>query len=217
MKRQNLFKLLTLSISIAFFTSCVTISYTPKVSLDICPKSINKTVMVDKFKDNTPEKDRKNPFAGFSVTNEKALSNDLSIEVTNAVISDFSTNSLFKQISRRIENPDFVMKGEIRKFMGKSRMTTFGIISMCTYIGVLTWYFGVPIRANETEMELVVSIFNSKGELVGTYSGKYKDKELASMYKNTALALPSQTNKSFSNAVSQIRDQILNDISKYQE
>ena len=176
------------------------------MSLDVSPK---------KFKDNTPEKDRNNPFAGFSVTNKEALSSELPIEVTNAIIADFSTNALFKEISRRIDNPDFVMKGQINKFVGKSRMTTFGIVSMFTYVGVISWYFGTPIRANETEMELIVSLYNSKEELIGTYTGKYKDKILSSMYKNTALALPSQTNKSFSNAISQIRDQILNDINKY--
>ena len=213
---QNLFNLSSMFLLIAFCSSCVSISYAPKVSLDISPKTIKKTVMVERFIDNSPEKDKNNPFGGFSVTNKDALVSELALEVTNAIISDFSVNSVFKEISRRIENPDFVMKGEIKKFKGRSRMTTYAIVSMCTYVGILTWYFGTPIRANETEMELVISLYNSKSDLIGVYSGVFKDKTLASMYKEISQALPSQTNRSFSSAVSIIRDQIMNDIAKYE-
>lgn len=200
-----------------FLSSCASISYSPKVSLDISSATINKTVGVEKFKDNSPVLDKKNPFLGYSVTDPDALSNELSIEVANAIIADFSTNSVFKQVSRRVENPDFVMKGEINKFMGKSKMTDFGLISLFTPFGVLTWYFGVPITKNEMDIQLKVSMFDRNGNLVNTYSGVYKEKILNSMYKNASLALPSQTNKSFSNAVSQIREQLLADIKKYQD
>jgi len=173
--------------------------------------------MVEKFKDNTPEKDRKSPFSWFSVTNQNALANSLSLEVTKQVIEDFSTNFVFKQVSRRIDNPDFIMKGVINKFVGKTRLTTYGIISLISIYGILTWYFGIPIQVNETEMELIVSLYDTKGELVGKYSGIYKDKDLTSIYNSNQLALPNKTNKSFSNSVQQIRDQILNDATKYEK
>jgi hypothetical protein len=75
----------------------------------------------------------------------------------------------------------------------------------------------VPIRKNETDIQLKISMFDRNGVLINTYSGTYKDRVLNSRYKNTSLALPSQTNKSFSNAVAQIREQLLADIKKYQD
>jgi len=173
--------------------------------------------MVEKFKDNTPEKDNNIPFAGISVTNKGSITTELSLGVTNAIIEDFSKNVLFSEISRRLDNPDFIMKGEINRFMGKSRLTKYAIISMCTYFGAATWFFGIPVRANETNIEIVISIYNSKGILIGTYSGICKDKKISSIYFNISYAIPSQTNQSFSDAISQIRDKIVKDISKYDE
>lgn len=197
-------------------SSCSTVSYTPRISLDMSPKTIKKSVTVEKFVDNTSEKDKENPFTGYSVTNGEALTSDLSIEITNAIISDFHTNAVFKDISRRIDNPDFTMKGEINKFKGTSKMTTYGIVSLCSLVGVYTWFFGMPIHKNETDVEIVISVYNSNNELIGKYSGTYSDKILGTLYKNKSLGLLNQTNKSFSNVVSDIRQQILNDISKYE-
>jgi hypothetical protein len=201
---------------VLMISSCSTISYTPRVSLDISPKTIHKSVTVEKFVDNTPAEEKKNPFAGFSVTNEEALANDLSTEVTNAIISDFHTNAVFEDISRRADHPDFIMKGEINKFKGTTRLTNYGIISMCTIVGIYTWWFGMPIRKNETDVELVISLYNSNNELIGKYSGTYQEKVRASIYKNKSLGVLTQTNKSFSQVVSDIRQQILKDINKYE-
>ncbi len=69
--------------------SCSTISYIPTVALDVSPSTVQKSLSVEKFIDNSPSKDRKNPVDGFSVTNNKALAGDLATQVTNAVVSDF--------------------------------------------------------------------------------------------------------------------------------
>lgn len=197
-------------------SSCATISYTPTVSLDISPKTINKTIFVEKFVDKTPEKDKKNPFLGISVTNKEALANDLSIEITRAVIGDFQMNGVFKDLSRRNDNADFIMKGEIRSFTGKCSMTKYGLISLFTVYGPLTWYFGVPVKKNETRIELMISLYDRSNQLVGKYSGVYKDKSTMTVYNNKSLALVNLTNKSFSNAISDIREQLMRDINKYQ-
>ncbi len=229
-KIKNFNVLLLLSILI---TSCATISYTPKVSLDVSTKTIKKSVSIEKFKDISPIEDREKPFSGISVTNKEALSNDLDIEVTNAITTDFSTNSVFKEISRRVENPDYIIKGDILKFKGVSELSGYakaglGIflasdillgatgqpIFLIGYIPVLTWYFGVPVRTNTSEIEIKLYLFDTKNNLIGTYIGKSQIKNSASMYNNNALAVPSQTNKAFSEAINQIREQILNDITK---
>lgn len=197
-------------------SSCSTVSYYPRISLDMSPATIHKSVMVEKFIDRTPEKDKENPFWGFSVTNDEALASDLSIEVTNAVISDFSTNAVFENISRRTDKPDFIIQGEITKFMGKTRLTTYGLVSLCSILGVYTWILGMPIQKNETEVEILISVYNSNNELVGKYSGRYSDKVLGTLYKQKQLGVLNQTNRSFSYVISRIREQILTDIRKYE-
>jgi hypothetical protein len=155
--------------------SCSTISYVPKVNLDISPKTINKTVQVEKLIDSTPSGYKKNLFLRPSVTNRKSLSSDLNLEVTNAIVSDFAVNGLFKQVSGKVDNPDFVIKGEIKKFVGKSELNTFGKVS---YFGTLTtiiivssagtpivglgiapflgWFTGIPISKNTSEIEIIM-------------------------------------------------------------
>lgn len=216
-----------------FMTSCSTISYTPKVSLDVSPKSINKTLQIDKFSDSSPIADRKNPFGGVSVTNKEALSNELDVEVTNAIVSDFATNGLFKQVSRKIENPDYLIKGEIIKFSGKSELNeyakfSFGlaiasvIISPIVQSSAILWgtaplyscYLGLPVSRNSSDIEIILKLYDKNNTLIGTYSGKANEKMSTSIYKNKMLAVPTLTNKTFSSAVMQIREQILKDISK---
>lgn len=212
--------------------SCNTISYVPKVSLDVSPKSINKTVQIEKFIDSSPISDRKNPFGGFSVTNTEALSNELDVEVTNAIVADFSTNGLFKQVSRRIDNPDYIIKGEIIKFSGKSEINDFAkftmglaVVSMIMasikdnpnyLLGILpvySWYLGVPISKNTASIEIEMKLYDKNNFLIGTYTGKTAETKSSSLYKNKSLAVPTLTNKAFSSVIMQIREQILNDIS----
>jgi len=229
---NSIFKNSAISVLLFLITSCSTISYAPKVSLDVSPKTINKAVQVDKFVDSTPVGDKKNPFAGVSITNEESLSNALDIEVTNAIVADFATNGLFKQVSRKVENPDYILKGEIVKFSGKSELNEFAKISWglalisviaapiarnaSLYIGAIplySCYLGLPVSRNTSDIEIIVKLYDKNNTLIGTYTGKANDKISTSIYKNKMLAVPTLTNKTFSAAVMQIREQILNDIS----
>jgi len=191
--------------------SCSTISYIPQVDLDISPKTIYRSVQVEKFIDNSDINDRKNPFLGLSVTNEEALTNDLSISVTNAIIADFSNNAVFEHISRRIENPDYTITGEINVFKGIWRPTDYGLISTLTIVGVYTWIFGMPIDKIETEIELKLEVYNREDKLIATYTGKANGFKRSSLYRSIALSTPSQTNRDFSRVIQQIREQILTD------
>ena len=226
--------LLLLPIAFWMLSSCTTISYTPKVTLDVSPRTIEKTVQLEKLNDKTPIDDRINPFFGLSVTNDESLTGGLDIEVTNAIVSDFSTNAVFDNISRRESNPDFIIRGEITKFYGKSEMNTFGKVSwglamaaliiapiteepavLLGAVPLLTWYLGVPISKNTTEISITLKIYNPDNELIGTYQGVAQEGIQTDIYKNKAFAVPSLTNKNFSNAIQQIRDQIMRDYDKF--
>jgi hypothetical protein len=218
-------------IIVIFITSCSTISYVPNISLDISPKTINKSVQIEKFVDLSPLSDTKNPIGGFSVTNPEALSNMLDVEVTNAVVADLSTSGLFKQVSRKIDNPDYILKGEIIKYAGKSELNDFtkitlgiAVASMImlsatnnnNYIlGVLpaySYYFGVPFTKHTAKIEIIMKLYDKNNILIGTYTGKASDRNSSNLYHNKSLAVSRLTNKTFSSVIMQIREQILKDI-----
>jgi hypothetical protein len=206
---------LTLAAGVAscLFSSCVTVSYTPKVSLDVSERTVKKAVVVEKLTDISPVEDRENPVDGSSVTNPKALPGDLSVDVTNAIVSDFATNGVFSQISRRLDNPDYILKGEIKKFMGKSRPTAYYWGSASAYtvasvaaitsnpepsilvLGLLPvagLFLGVPARRNLVEIEIELKLYDKAGSLLSTYTGKGQENRAMSIYNNAMLALPNQ-------------------------
>lgn len=204
-KNYNLRLLLIISIIVS---SCATISYTPIVSLDVSNKTIKRTVKVENLVDKTPAKQKKKPIGGFSVTNSESLAGDLSVEVTNAIINDFNTNGVFSNINKRVENPDLILKGEIIKFEGKYKPT----VALWVTIPVdILWFLGIPIYREYIDIEIKLSILKNTGELIGEYYGKAKQTKVYTIYKNGQLGLPAKTNKLFSRAIMEIRQQILKD------
>jgi hypothetical protein len=132
---KNSLKLSFTIITLVLVSSCSAISYSPKVSLDVSQKTIAKNVVVKLFKDNTYRKDKQNPFAGASVTNKRAMSNDLALEVTNPITLDFSQNAVFNTVKRKMTSPDYIITGEINKYRGVTKLTNFGLIIACSIIG----------------------------------------------------------------------------------
>ncbi len=192
----------------------MTVSYTPKVSLDVSKNTVKKAIQFDKLADKTPNRDRNNPFGGYSVTNKNSLVNELDVEITNAIIADFSTNSAFTQIGRKIENPDFIIKGEINRFYGKVKLTNFGLVTLATLLPVVTWYFGLPVYKLESEVEIKLNVCDKENNLMKSYSAIYKDKQYANLYTNKLYALPNFTNKLFSKTIEKLRTEITSDLSK---
>lgn len=219
-----------------FLSSCATISYTPRINLDSSTRTIHKSATIEKFVDVSPVADRNNPFTGFSVTNKDAMLYSLDTAITNVVSEDFITNKIFSEARKNIENSDYIIKGKIIKFRGVSALSTQGIIGVSlyfatavveiatsqplvflSYIPVTTWYFATPARISKVEIELEVSIYDWNENNLGTYTGKSVYKAKASIFKNNAREVPLQTNKVFSDVILQIREQIINDISKYEK
>jgi len=198
-------------------SSCMTISYTPWVSLDVSPTTINKSVVIEKFVDESPIEDTKNPFGGFAVTNKKALTQDFNTEVTRAIAADFSANAVFSDVRLKNDSADYKIKGVIKRFSGKNRPTN-GVYSLFPTLGlsIFVFYSGIPFRVSTADIEIALSIYDKNNHLIATYNGIVKDKQRSNMYNDKTAATLSFVNKSFSKAISDIRTQIMKDISKYQ-
>lgn len=231
--------LFTLLVIIILLSACSTISYAPKLTLDLSPVTIDKSLRVDKLVDTSPSSDHKTPFLGLAVTTEEAMSGKLDLEVTNAIANDFATNGLFAKAGRKMDDADYVLSGEIRRYMGMSKTNNYAKISLLTALTgeliflsspgnttatiflasaapLLISYFGLPVRYNAVAVELAITISNKNGQVVGAYKAAYIERKEMNMYQNRSLAIVTMTNKAFSNVVADIRNQIIADQQKYQ-
>ena len=220
--------------SIVFLSSCTLISYTPRVSLDVSPVTINRSLQVEKFEDLSPDDDREIATFGSSATNEAALANDLNLELTRSIIDDFSSNYVFRSVGRKIENPDFILKGKIKRFKAITRLTNYASVSLwlvpTSYVAALmilnplplialapdvSLLCGAPAYVMRCEIELEISIYDKNGNLLNTYTGQDKRISRSDIYSNINNGLPNQANRVLSKVVQQIRDQIVADVAKY--
>jgi len=192
--------------------SCASISYKPSLSLNESPKTIKVKALIETFIDESPAKDKTRKFGGTSAVEPGTISGDLATEVTNAVLTDFSINQVFKTIKKRIDDPDIIVKGNIRRFYAKGGPNTAFWITIPIDI---IWLFGVPVLTNKGAVDLEISIYRPNGSLVGRYSAKSQFKESHSIYSDKRLAIGTQLNKAFSESISKIRQQILADESKF--
>lgn len=222
-------------IFLALLTGCGTISYTPKVTLDVSPKTIKKSVQVDRFEDVTDYKNAGRPLFGFSLITENSLAGDLDLEITNIILSDFSTNSVFSEIKRSIDNPDYIMKGKIIKFRAISKPNTLGYIS--PILGVILPFYGnhqyemtgnssylllnillflpfvgVPIQENVVEILIELEFYDKNNQLVSKISSGKRYQESFSIYNNDVLALQSNTNQTLTSVVNELREKIMEEL-----
>lgn len=203
MKRLCLALVATILIS-----GCASISYKPTVSLPDSPKTINARVKVEILVDKTPEEDKDSKVGGVSATAPGTLAGELGFEVTDAILVDFNNNQVFQEIKKRIENPDLIIKGSINRFYGKAGINELGWITLPIDI---IWLLGLPIQTEEGMVDITVSVSKPNGTLVAEYNGKSEYTDTYSMYNNVTLNVPSKLNKSFSVAIKQIRDKMMED------
>jgi hypothetical protein len=209
MKPVNLVVVLA---SALFLSACTAISYHPALSLGPSPVRIPAKMKVQTFVDRSPSEDKTKRIGGSSATEPDSLAGDLGTEVTNAVIADFLANGVFAEVGKNIEHPDAVMTGQIKRFYGRAGLNSVGWITLP--INPI-WLLGVPMQSSEGEVDLEVSIRRLDGALLGKYSGRSQFSDWHTMYNQSILGVGTALNKSFNQAIQQIRDQIIADKGKF--
>lgn len=189
-------------------SGCTSISYKPALSLGESQSSVQAKIQMNQLKDMSPPGDRETKAFGISATEPSTLAGDLSTEVTNAILTDFSNNQVFQTIQKRMEKPDLILNGTIHRFYGKAGINALGWVTLPVDI---IWLFGLPIQDQYGAVDIEISIQTPKGSLVGTYRGKSEFSDNFSMYTNVMLATGTRLNKAFDDALRQIRSQILAD------
>ncbi|WP_222535905.1 hypothetical protein [Pedobacter polysacchareus] len=171
-------------------------TYNPEVKLEKSLSTINKTITINNFTDNRSIKDKLDP-NGY--VNPPRYIKDLPVEITNAIINDFSKNLVFKKIGMQMDTSDYIMEGEIKNFRKNFKSSFFK-------------------SKEQIYIDLECKIYTRDGKLVSTYSGKsIIENKVPSLFGINKFLMNQHVriNDAFSNSVLQIRDQILKDSSKF--
>jgi len=172
------------------------------------PRTIKANVKVETFTDQTPESDKKN--------SDYTLEGEMAAAVTAAVLADFNTNQVFESVGKQFKNePDLIMKGIIHHFYGRAFPAGIGWLIIPP--SQILWLSGITIAKDYGEINLEISFERPNGTRLGTYYGQVNFLKYINWYQACGrgrLLLPRNTNKAFSAAIAQIREQILRDEKK---
>jgi hypothetical protein len=182
--------------------------FTPTVKLPESPKTIEARVKLEAFATRIPVSNPDLKRGRDEVTHSME-GEQLTKLVQQAILADFRTNSVFSNVRVDEEQPELLIRGVIHEFAEHHTQPWYGRIPLVgNLIGA-----GEQVEGG-VKLDLILS--TPRGELIGTYQGQsvYRqandtdsDKE-----KERRLVPPGdRLNRAFSEAVRQIRSQMLAD------
>lgn len=193
---------------------CVNVRYKPDLTLGVSPVTIGAKLQIARLVDARPPSDRERGFfVEISCTDPLTMEGDLEVGVTNAILADFRDNQVFAAVARRIDDPDLILEGKIRRFTGQTRLNWFGIATApIHYLSQQTfWYIGVPVQYTWGAVDLEISLRKPDGTIVGSYASGRGFEWDHSFYNAqwAKYSLPGQVNRAFGEVVQEIRDKLV--------
>jgi len=192
-----------------FFTACV--PYKPTLALEKSPHTIPASVSVQLLRDASPPDDKEDLAEG-TVSQTGSMEGDLSALVTQAIVADFSATGVFRSIRKGGDHSDLILSGTIHRFYGQATIPSW---LMIPGVGWAVNAFASPAQEWQGAVDLELTVTRPDGQVVGTYRGRAAYQEIAehdSRYWSAPLyPAHARLNLAFTEAVQQIRDQILRD------
>ncbi len=127
-------------------------------------------------------------------------------------MADFSATAVFQSIRKGEDHPDLILSGTIHRFYGQATIPSWLLIPG---LGWAVNTFASPVQEWQGTVDLELTLARPNGQIVGTYRGHAVYQEIAdhdSRYWSMPL-YPAHVrlNRAFTEAVQQIREQILRD------
>jgi hypothetical protein len=192
-------------------------SYKPALSLEKSPHTIPASVAVLTLRDASPPDDKEDLAEG-TVSQTKSLEGALATMVTQAIIADFSATGVFRSIragrasQKDGDHPDLILSGTIHRFYGQATIPSW---LMIPGVGWAVNAFASPAQEWQGAVDLELTVTRPDGQVIGSYRGHATYQEIAehdSRYWSAPLyPAHARLNQAFTEAVQQIRDQILRD------
>ena len=189
-------------------SGCQSLSYEPNATVGMSPEKIPLTVEVRTLKDVSPIEDRKRWLLGTAATAPGTLTGDLAEDVTKALIENLYFEGVFKDVKRKPKEPDIVLSGTLRRFYGKANLNTLGVI---TSLYAPLWLLGIPIYTSYGTVDLELTFDRPDGRRIAEYKSTVDFSELSSYWGNAELEIGTRLNRSFSEAVRDLREKMLKD------
>lgn len=193
------------------------VPYRASLTLGESPTTIRAIARVEPFSDESPSGDKSRPFPGFFVngssgaaTDPDNMTSDIPTAVTDAFLQTCNTDRLFEICRKNVSSPDIVIRGRILRFYGGVGPSFLGYLPGISFL-VAT--YGAPVKADEVEVHLEISLHRPDGTLLDKYEANESFSTWYSMYGQTQVA--ERLNVAFSTVVKKIRDRMLANGTKY--
>jgi len=189
------------------------VPYKPTLHLEESPHTIPAKVYLEPLRDASPPGDKEDASGqSLSQTSADLMEGDLTTLVTRAILTDFRATSVFQSISPERENPDLVLSGTIHRFYGQVALPSWLLIPGVKLAVQAFW--GI-VQGWEGDVDLELTLARSDGQVLSTYRGQAHYQEIA-QHDHRFWSVPlypahARLNRAFTDAVSQIREQMLRD------
>ena len=131
----------------------------------------------------------------------------LSKAITSEVLDEFSTNGVFRHITTYDPHPDLILTGRIDRFYEHDRRKIWTYVPY--YSDKLAGLFRLNSYMSTGEVSMTMMLLKPTGEMVGTYTGLVRFDE--DFTPNDDMHPGDRLNRAFSQAIGQIRDDMLAD------
>jgi hypothetical protein len=203
----------------ALLVGCVTLLYSacvpykPTLHLEDSPHTIPAKVYLEPLRDASPPGDKEDASEqSLSQTSAHLMEGDLTTLVTQAILADFRATSVFQSISPQRENPDLILSGTIHRFYGQVSLPSWLLIPGVKLAVQAFW--GI-VQGWEGDVDLELTLARSDGQVLSTYRGQARYQEIAQLdhrfWSVPLYPAHARLNLAFTDAVSQIREQMLRD------
>jgi hypothetical protein len=131
----------------------------------------------------------------------------MSQAITAEVLNELASSGLFRRITLYDPQPDLVLTGRIEQFYEHDRRKLWTYVPY--YSDKLAGLFRLNTYMSTGEVTLTMMLMKPTGKLIGTYQGRAKFNE--DFTPNDEMKPGGRLNRAFSDALAQIRDEMLAD------
>lgn len=192
----------------AIVSGCST-KYDPQLTLP--PSSFNRAIdAVVELHPLQPAESLRSGHSTYGVLAEDYVNRPptkMSQAITAEVLNELSSSGLFRRITLYDPQPDLVLTGRIEQFYEHDRRKIWSYVPY--YSDKLAGLFRLNTYMSSGEVQLTMMLLKPTGELVGTYVGRAKFEE--DYTPNDETKPGGRLNRAFSDALAQIRDEMLAD------
>jgi hypothetical protein len=209
MKSRSLFHAAALAFGVSVLGSGCSTNYEPQLTLP--PSSFDRTIdaVVELHPLQAVEGLRSGHMAYGVVADDyvNRPPTKMSQAITAEVLNELSSSGLFRRLTLYDPQPDFVLTGRIEQFYEHNRRKLWTFVPY--YSDKLAGLFRLNTYVRSGEVKLTMMLLKPTGELVGTYVGLAKFNE--DFTPNDEMKPGGRLNRAFSEALAQIRDEMLAD------